>query len=40
VIEKVSNVFGFYTLRLKRRKHWLASAEGNRQVRLQMLERF
>ena len=40
VIELVSNVFGFYSLRLKRRKHWLANAEGNRQVRLQMLERF
>ena len=40
VIELVSNVFGFYALWLKRRKHWLANAEGNRQVRLQMLERF
>ena len=39
-IEKVSDVFGFRELRLKRRKHWLANVEGSRQVRTQMLERF
>jgi len=40
VIEKVSDVFGFRALWLKRRKHWLANVEGSRQVRPQMLERF
>ena len=40
MIEKVSDVFGFRALWLKRRKHWLANVEGSRQVRPQMLERF
>ena len=40
VIEKVSEVFGFRELLLKRRKHWLANVEGSRQIRPQMLERF
>ena len=40
VIEKVSEVFGFRELLLKRRKHWLANVEGSWQIRPQMLERF